>query len=151
MTTPTSSPPAVIKTVAVPVDPDRAFAIFTDRLGDWWPLATHSLFRQSAAGVTLEPRLGGDIVEESETGERAVWGTLTTWEPPARLGMWWHPGSDPADATRVIVEFVPRARGTLVTLTHDLWEQRRGDSDESRADYDIGWDIVLEQFQQTAQ
>jgi len=65
--------------------------------------------------------------------------------------MWWHPGSDPADATRVIVEFVPHAGGTLVTLTHDLWEQRRGDSDESRADYDIGWDIVLEQFQQTAQ
>lgn len=76
MTTPTSSPPAVIKTVAVPVDPDRAFTIFTDRLGDWWPLAAHSLFRQSAAGVTLEPRLGGDIVEESETGERAVWGTF---------------------------------------------------------------------------
>ncbi len=32
----------VVRAVTVQPPADRAFSIFTDRIGEWWPLATHS-------------------------------------------------------------------------------------------------------------
>jgi hypothetical protein len=31
------------RSVAVPLRPERAFALFTERASTWWPFATHSI------------------------------------------------------------------------------------------------------------
>lgn len=41
------------KTVTVPVTPQCAFELFTARIGEWWPLATHSVGEDQAMGVVF--------------------------------------------------------------------------------------------------
>ncbi|HEY2938122.1 MAG TPA: hypothetical protein VGJ25_16080, partial [Gaiellaceae bacterium] len=83
----TTAPLLRMVTVAVPVE--RAFEVFTRRVGDWWPLRTHGCFEEETAGVSFE---SGRLVERSKTGEEAVWGEVLAWEPPGRIAFTWHPG-----------------------------------------------------------
>ena len=36
--------PPVLRAADVAHPPERTFALFTDHIGAWWPLATHGLF-----------------------------------------------------------------------------------------------------------
>jgi uncharacterized protein YndB with AHSA1/START domain len=130
------------KTVTVPAPVDRAFALFTERIGAWWPLATHSVGAERATAVEMQCHLGGQIVETVADGSTHVWGTLTDWAPPHRVAFTWHPGRGADEATRVDVTFAARDEGTLVTLVHDGWAGRP-DGARARQGYDTGWDIVL--------
>lgn len=56
--------------------------------------------------------------------------------------MTWHPGTDPARATLVTVDFQAQGTGTPVTLTHSGWE-RREDAAAARLSCDKGWDGLL--------
>ncbi|MGI9597336.1 MAG: hypothetical protein ACR2QK_14330, partial [Acidimicrobiales bacterium] len=47
--------------VAQPVE--KAFELFTEGMGRWWPLASHSIGQDSAADVRFEGRIGGRVVE----------------------------------------------------------------------------------------
>jgi uncharacterized protein YndB with AHSA1/START domain len=130
------------KTVAVPAPVDRAFALFTERIASWWPLATHSVGEDAATGLEMQCRVGGQIVETVADGTTHVWGTLTDWEPPRRVAFSWHPGRAADEATRVEVTFAPQGEGTLVTLVHSGWAGRP-DGAQARVGYDTGWDVVL--------
>lgn len=130
--------PSIVKTVVVPLAPDRAFALFTDRIGDWWPLATHSVGGTSARGVTLDERA---VVETLGDGTTATWGEVLEWSPPHRVVMTWHPGTPAGpDATQLEVTFEASDDGTLVRLEHSGWERTAA---ERHANYSSGWDIVL--------
>ena len=72
----------VIKTIVVPLPPDRAFDLFFEGMAAWWPLDTHSVFEVDAANVAVDPREGGRIVERAKDGREADWGEFTVWEPP---------------------------------------------------------------------
>ena len=76
---------AVRKSVTVAASPDRAFELFTARFGDWWPLATHSVGLDSAAGVSFGAGVGGIILETLADGSTSAWGTVTSWDPPNRV------------------------------------------------------------------
>src|SRR5262245_42847547 len=76
---------AVRKEVVVPGPVERAFRIFTEGLGTWWPLLTHSVGAESAESVTMDCRQGGRIVELVADGTEHVWGTITQWDPPERV------------------------------------------------------------------
>ncbi|MGF0115925.1 SRPBCC domain-containing protein [Promicromonospora sp. Marseille-Q5078] len=133
------------KSVVVRHDPGVAFEVFTDRLGEWWPLATHSVGGDRSGGVVLEPGVGGRLVETLADGSPAVWGVVTAWEPPRRVAFTWHPGTPEAEATRVEVTFRPVEGGTEVELVHAGWA-RRHDGARARTAYDAGWGIVLGRF-----
>jgi len=135
----------IVKRVEVRCSPDRAFEIFTASIGEWWPLPTHSVYDADAVSVAMEPRLGGEIVERSTSGETAPWGTITTWEPGRRLAFTWYPGLSLDEATDVEVRFTPSARGTVVELEHSGWERRR-EPVAKRAQYEQGWTPVLAGF-----
>lgn len=130
------------KTVVVPCGVERAFALFTSRIGSWWPLATHSVGEQNATGVEMQGRVGGQIVETVADGSTHVWGTLTDWEPPHRVAFTWHPGQEPDVATRVEVRFAAEGSGTRLTLVHTGWANRP-DGGRARGGYDSGWEVVL--------
>lgn len=141
MATTTSLAP-LTKTVLVPGPVDRAFDLFTAGLGSWWPMRTHSVGEHESAGVAMQCRAGGEIVETLADGSTTVWGTVTDWEPPSRLAFTWHPGQPAAEATRVEVRFEESGSRTLVTLVHSGWEGRP-DGSRARQGYDSGWDVVL--------
>jgi uncharacterized protein YndB with AHSA1/START domain len=135
----------LVKKVVVPVGVERAFEVFTAEMSAWWPLLTHSVGEDKAREVRFEGAVGGRIVEYSDGGELATWGTVSDWDPPTSVSFTWHPGSDPQQAGQVTVTFTPAGHGTSVELVHSGWE-RRTDAARARAGYTSGWDYVLGKY-----
>jgi uncharacterized protein YndB with AHSA1/START domain len=133
---------ALVKQVVVAADVARAFELFTARMGDWWPVRTHSVGGDRATRVALAGQVGGEIVETIADGTTAVWGTVTEWSPPDRVAFTWHPGAPVEEATLVEVSFTPHDDGTLVALVHTGWAARP-DGARARAGYSEGWELVL--------
>ncbi len=133
----------VVRCVTVDTPAERAFAIFTERIGDWWPLATHTPSEVLAADLSF---VDGSLVETSPQGHTAVWGEVTEWDPPRRLALSWAPSGGPA--TSVVIDFEDAGGQTRVVLTHTGWEALGVRADESRTSYggDHAWGWVLELF-----
>ncbi len=100
-----ASVPPVVKSIVVRLTPEQAFELFTAGLSRWWPLKTHSCAGVDALRVDIEPRVGGQVLEQARNGSQAAWGTVLVWDPPRRFAMTWHPAGDPAEATRLEVSF----------------------------------------------
>jgi uncharacterized protein YndB with AHSA1/START domain len=133
----------------VPLEPAAAFELFTERMSDWWPLATHSLGEARAVGVRVEGRIGGRVVEATDDGTEHVWADVIAWDPPHRLALAWHPSADPVAATIVDVRFLAATGGTVVELEHRAFEELgETDGPEVRERYDPGWDTVLDLYVQ---
>jgi uncharacterized protein YndB with AHSA1/START domain len=132
----------VVRAVTVSRTPEDAFRLFTADIGSWWPMDPHSVFGATAR-VDVE---GSEIVERSADGERSVWAEIAESSPPRRLVLSWHPGTDPAKATRVEVSFLPDGEGTRVELTHTGWEALGERAEAARQSYDNGWQLVLGRF-----
>lgn len=136
--------PPIRREVLVQAGLDKAFEVFTARIGDWWPL-THSVHGEGGT-VAFD---GGLLVERSADGEIAVWGTVTRWEPPAVVAFSWHPAQRTDTPTQVTVSFTAAGEQTLVRLEHSGWEVL-ADAADARAEYDNGWPAVLAAYQEGA-
>jgi uncharacterized protein YndB with AHSA1/START domain len=135
----------VRKSVIVETSVEHAFLVFTERMGDWWPVTTHSVHEENALSAGMEPWEGGAIFEVWQEG-REVWGEITAWEPPHRLVFTWHPGLDLAEITEVEVRFASRGNVTVVELEHRGWEARGSRAEEIRSNYESGWVKTLDRF-----
>ncbi|MGK5737508.1 SRPBCC family protein [Micromonospora sp. URMC 103] len=132
---------------------DRAFAVFTGALTDWWvPEYTWS-GPEALAELGMEPRAGGMLYEIGPYGFRADWGRVLTWDPPRRLVFTWQIGPDrvpvpnPARASEVEVVFLPEAsEQTRVDLEHRHFD-RHGDAAEGyRQALTAGWHELLSRY-----
>jgi DNA-binding transcriptional ArsR family regulator len=135
----------VVKIVTVPGEPRVVFELFTTRMGEWWPLNTHSIGGDDAVDARIEPEVGGRIYEVTRQGQEHDWGRVSSWEPGSRVAFDWNPGLPVAQSTHVEITFHQTAEGTEVTLVHDGWEARGDEATRMRAEYDTGWDHVLAQ------
>ena len=140
-----STVPPIRREILVDADPAAAFEVFTAGLGQWWPLEELSVLGQDATVAFTE----GQIVERSGDGEAAVWGTVTRWEPPAAVAFTWHPGRPAERASHVEITFAAADGQTLVRLEHTGWDAF-DDPAAARAEYEHGWPLVLDRFQQHA-
>lgn len=142
MTTPA---PPILRTAVVARPVDEAFAVFTDEIGAWWPLPTHSLFQGEAGGVHF---VGDRLIERATDGRETTWAEVLTWEPPKRLVLAWHPGSADGPAGRVELRFTSEGEGTRVELRHDGWEAFGEAAMQRRRDYagPSAWGHVLDHF-----
>jgi uncharacterized protein YndB with AHSA1/START domain len=147
MNTETTMPP-VRKTVTVKQPLDRAFALFTGGIAEWWPQAGSLADAPGRASgtVVLEPRPQGRIYRRHDDGSVEFWGEVTVWEPPHRLLLTWQPATGTAAATEVEVRFTPEGDLTRVDLEHRGWESLGEYGKDSRAEYDSGWDDVLRKY-----
>lgn len=136
----------VRKTIEVTCGPAEAFRLFTDEIDSWWPLATHSVGQADAVSCHFEAREGGNIYETLEDGTIHLWGTITAWEPSARVVFSWHPGRDASTAQEVELRFIGITRGTRIELEHRGWELLGDRAEETRDGYESGWVPVLEKF-----
>jgi hypothetical protein len=130
--------------VACPVE--HAFAMWTSRIGAWWP-RDHTVTGGAGLTVVLEGRVGGRIFERTRDGAEHDWGAVTRWEPPAVLGYSWHLGQDAAHATDVVVRFIAEGAAlTLIEIEHRGWE-RLGETAVAWRDRNrIGWETLLPHF-----
>jgi uncharacterized protein YndB with AHSA1/START domain len=131
----------VRKSVTVRRRPDDAFRLFTDGIGTWWPLETHSPSEGRGETVVMEPRVGGRLYERTRDGEEPVWGEVLVWEPPSRLVFSWHLGGPVT--TEVELRFTADGDATRVDLEHRGWERHGDRAAELHASYDSGWDYVF--------
>lgn len=137
--------------VTVPVDPATAFEVFTQRMGEWWP-AEHAIGASPKVGISLDPRVGGEVRELGEDGTGCLTGRVLAWEPPDRVVIsWqitarWMPEPDPARASEYEARFTAIDGGTRVEVTHRHLE-RHGDDDGrsigAAVDGPQGWPYVL--------
>ncbi len=142
----------VRKTRTVPIEPQRAFDLFTARIGTWWPLASHSIAEADAVDVRFEPRVGGRVIEVTKNGGEHPWADVIAWDPPHRFVVAWHPSVEPDAATILEVRFIPTEDGgTQVELEHREWEELGpSQGDAVRGGYESGWDSVLSVFEAAA-
>jgi len=110
----------VLVALRVAVSPERAFAAFTDEIGEWW--RPNGLFQLTPAGpgvMTFEPGPNGRLVERQADGGEYEVGRITRWDPPAELAFQWRPASFAADqVTEVHVRFEPVGSETRVVVEH---------------------------------
>ena len=137
----------VRKSLYVPLDPDRAFNLFTERVSDWWPFETHSIsaheLKSRSRGLVIEPRVGGRILEDCADGETRAWATVTVFERGSRLTVKWYVGRSEDEATLVDIRFCADGSGTKIDLTHSGFEAMGADGQSNRDGYDKGWVGVL--------
>jgi hypothetical protein len=100
---------------------DEAFAIYTERIGEWWD-PRNTANAETLQAITIEPSAGGRVyATHNDIGEHD-WGIVTVWEPGRRLVHTFTLAQDPAHPSEVAVDFVPddEARST-VRFAHGGW------------------------------
>ena len=114
-------------TVAVAVEPNAAFDVFTQEIDLWWRRGPAYRRIKQGGIVCIEPGVGGRVFE-SAAGSVFEMGRVLVWEPPSRLVIEWRGANLAEDEkTRVDVRFEPTESGTRVTLEHSGWAAIRRD------------------------
>lgn len=153
MTQPTTYAP-VVRATTVATSRDRAFKVFTEQIGTWWP-KEYSIGDADLADFVVEPRVGGRWYEIGVDGTECDTGRVLVYDPPERVVFAWHingkwtfdPGPD--HASEVEVRFVAEGPNTTqVELEHRHFE-RHGDTAPGVHDAvgdASGWNYCLEKF-----
>lgn len=128
------------KHVILPCGVEEAFALFTRRIGEWWPPERRHT-KDPASLIVLSA--DGPFFERASNGHEVPLGRVLEWDAPVRIVLDWYPGTDPEHPTRVEVRFSPEGAGTRVEVQHgptaasaDLFPLRA-------PRYDASWDLVL--------
>ncbi len=79
---------AVRKQVVVDAPIERAFAVFTDRFGDFKP-PEHSMLGAPVAKTVFEPWVGGQIVDQTADGRECRWARILAYDPPDQVVFSW--------------------------------------------------------------
>jgi len=112
---------------------ERAFSVFTEGMGSWWP-PEHHIIEADLAEMVFEPREGRGV-----DGSECRWARVLAYEPPHRvvfswdINTQWKLETDPEKTSEVEVRFVAEsANQTRVELEHrnlerhgEGWEQMR--------------------------
>ncbi|MGW0248397.1 SRPBCC family protein [Nocardia goodfellowii] len=153
MTTPTTS--ATVRThIVVEAPVERAFAVFTERFGDFKP-PEHNILGVEPAETVFEPRVGGHIYDRAAEGTECRWARVLAYDPPHRLVFsWnidprWQIESNPDKTSEVEVRFIAEtAQRTRVELEHRHIE-RHGQGWQTIHDCvngETGWPAYLPRF-----
>jgi len=135
--------PPIVKAVTVRCTPVRAFALFAEDFGLWWPLSrVHT--GPDPVHCAIEPRVGGRVFERASDGRETPWGTVLAYDPPHRLAFSWVVQLSAEQEQLVEVRFAPDEGGTRIELTHSGWEKLGDAAAGLRERYDRGWGTVFE-------
>ena len=108
----------VVVAVRVAADPARAFAGFTEQIGQRWRHNGVFSFSDGRTGtLVFEPGPAGRLLETHHDGEVFEIGRITVWEPPAELVLTWD------QETELHVRFEPVGDQTRVTVEHIGWDR----------------------------
>jgi uncharacterized protein YndB with AHSA1/START domain len=151
----TQAPAEVVRRQLVVEAPiERAFAVFTERFGDFKP-PEHNLLSVPIAETVFEPKVGGHIIDRGVDGSECRWARVLAYEPPDRVVFsWdispqWRLETDPENTSEVEVRFVAETpQRTRVELEHRHLD-RHGPGWEAVRDgvgHEEGWPLYLDRF-----
>lgn len=140
----------VRKKLTVPVPMDRAFAVFTQKIGSWWPHETHSTGKEHTETVIIEGEVGGRLYEVIDDGTEHDWGAVLVWDPPHQVTLSWFVERGSEIYTEVDVTFEATDDGTVISLEHRNWERLGQPGIELREQYNDGWDPVMALYEKAA-
>jgi uncharacterized protein YndB with AHSA1/START domain len=144
----------VVRTVSVGVTRERAFEVFTQQLGTWWP-KEYSIGEADLADFVVEPKVGGRWYEVGVDGRECDTGRVLAFDPPERfilawqLDAAWQYDPDPDHASEVEVRFVEEGPdSTRVELEHRAFERHGAGAEAVRGGVDDaqGWTYCLDLF-----
>jgi uncharacterized protein YndB with AHSA1/START domain len=145
---------SVREAIVVEAPAERAFKVFTEDIGGWWP-PDHHVIDAPLAEMVFERRAGGRVYDRGTDGSECQWATVLAYEPPERVVISWNISlawgieEDPAKVSQVEVRFIPEGpERTRVELEHSKLE-RHGDGWEKMRDAVAspgGWLRGLEAF-----
>ncbi len=141
-------------TVEAPIA--RAFSVFTEGIGTWWP---DSHQREGVVAMGFDPRVGGRVYDRAADGSESCWGRVLTYDPPNRVVFSWDLDSrwqietdlDRTSEVEVTFEADGPSR-TRVVLEHSKLD-RHGEGWERYRDLvgaRDGWQGLLDAFAGTA-
>jgi len=144
----------VRKEITIEAPLETAFAVFTERFGDFKP-PEHNLLGVGVAETVFEPRVGGHIYDRGVDGSECRWARVLAYEPPARvvfswdIGPTWQIETDPDHTSEVEVRFTADGPDrTRVVLEHRHLD-RHGPGWEAVRDGiegDGGWPLYLDRY-----
>lgn len=156
MSTQSTTTDSVQASIVVDVPIERAFAVFTDEIGSWWP-PDHHILQAELAEMVFEPRVGGHIYDRGVDGSECHWARVLVYEPPERvvfswdISLQWQIEPDPKRTSEVDVTFLAEGpHRTRVQLEHRGLD-RLGPGWESMRDAvgsEGGWPTGLRAFAQ---
>jgi uncharacterized protein YndB with AHSA1/START domain len=139
----------------VKATPERAFAVFVDEFGKWYP-AKYTLAGDNLAEIVIEPRMNGRAVERDRQGGETVWGTVLSFFRPSHMVLAWQIGPDgsvidnEAGASRVDVRFVAKEDGTTdVVLVHRDFPRYGPGWEKYLAKMSVkegGWPLLMDRY-----
>jgi len=137
----------------LPVPPDRAFEIFVDKLGSWWP-REYTWAKDNLEEIGIEPKLDGTCFERRNDGTASIWGTVLTIARPEQIVFTWQIGPDrsaidnPAAASRVDIRFSAKEDGTSFVLVHRDFPRHGPGWQKYRASLAgrSGWPFILDRY-----
>ncbi|MEA2495812.1 MAG: hypothetical protein QOJ29_3723 [Thermoleophilaceae bacterium] len=149
---------SVNKSIVVNAPVERAFTVFTDQIGSWWP-PDHHVIDAPLADMVFEPREGGRIYDVGTDGSECQWARVLAYEPPTRvvfswdINLQWKIETDPERTSEIEIRFTPDGDDrTRVDLEHRNLD-RHGDGWEQMATAvgsPGGWGRGLERFAEAA-
>ncbi len=108
--------------VGAPIE--KAFTVFTQGIGTWFP-PEYNLLAVPIAERVFEPRVGGRVYDRGTDGSECQWARVLAYEPPTRVVISWDisPGwqieADRGKTSEVEVRFVSEGpERTRVELEH---------------------------------
>jgi uncharacterized protein YndB with AHSA1/START domain len=132
----------------------RAFTVFTEGIGTWFP-PEYNLLPVPIAERVFEPRVGGRVYDRGTDGSECHWAQVLVYEPPNRVVIsWkinphWQIETDRAKTSEVEVWFISESPDrTRVELEHRHLE-RHGEGWERTRDElasEGGWPGCLRRF-----
>jgi uncharacterized protein YndB with AHSA1/START domain len=129
---------SVQSSIVVETPIERAFSVFTEGIGNWFP-SEYNLLEVEIAERVFEPRVGGRIYDRGTDGSECHWARVLAYDPPNHVVFsWdisprWQIEADPEKTSEVEVRFIAEAPDrTRVELEHrnldrhgEGWEQTR--------------------------
>jgi uncharacterized protein YndB with AHSA1/START domain len=138
MTTQTAET-SVKSSIVVEAPVERAFSVFTEDIGSWWP-PEHHVLEAELAEMVFEPRVGGHVYDVGVDGSRCLWARVLAYDPPHRfvfswdINLRWQIETDPQKTSEVEVRFIPEGPdATRVEVEHRNLE-RHGEGWEGMRD-----------------
>jgi uncharacterized protein YndB with AHSA1/START domain len=114
----------VLLAIRVDATPARAFAAFTEEIGQWWrPNGLFQFTRGRSGVLSFEPGSNGRLIETYEDGTVFIIGEVRVWAPPRRLVVTWRQDSfAPDQSTELHVRFDEAGEQTRITVEHFGWD-----------------------------
>ena len=130
----------IVRSVVLACSAARAFTLFTEQAGLWWP-AERRHTKDAASAIRIEA--SGRFFERASDGTEVELGVVRLFAPADRLVLDWYPGTGRDNPTRVDVTFEAVGDATRVTVTHGPGAAGADVFGRNAADYGRSWDLVL--------